>query len=377
MLNAALYGLHQDKRFLDDLLGSLGVKGLKLEIRRQQVSSLEAWKFDVSCEETGPQHRHLPDILEIIGKAEISSSVKEAASKVFERLAEAEAKVHGTTKDRIHFHEVGAWDSIADIICACASLERISAGRIVASPFLLESGGQVKTMHGMLACPVPAVLELLKGFPFRSAPAIRTEITTPTGAALLTTLVESFGDSPSPAILLQTSYGAGTKTLELPNILRVMLLEESRKNEEDSVLVLETNIDDMNPQLMPSVIEGLLSKGCLDAYWTNVQMKKGRSGFQLTVLLPLAELQTVSDYLMRHTTTIGLRYHITKRVCLERNIRRKQSSLGEFSYKETVLRDGSRKRQVEFEDVRRIAIERGISEREVLRILESMLGGES
>jgi uncharacterized protein (TIGR00299 family) protein len=375
MLNAALYGLHQDKRFLDDVLGSLGVKGLKLEIRRQQVSSLAAWKFDVSCEEKGPQQRHLPDIQEIIGKAGISSSVKEAASKVFERLAEAEAKVHGTTKEQIHFHEVGAWDSIADIICACASLEKIAPERVVASPFLLESGGHVKTMHGMLACPVPAVLELLKGFPFEIASGIRTEITTPTGAALLTTLADSFGELPSPSKLLEISYGAGTKVLSFPNVLRVMMLEEAEKKDEESVLVVETNIDDMSPQLLPGVIEGLLSNGCLDAYWTNVQMKKGRPGFQLTALLPPDELQTVSDYLMRHTTTIGLRYHITKRVCLERNIRRKESSLGEFSYKETVLRDGSRKRQVEFEDVRRIAIKRGISEREVLKRLENELEG--
>jgi pyridinium-3,5-bisthiocarboxylic acid mononucleotide nickel chelatase len=341
------------------------------------VSGIGAWKFDVSLEEVGtsgrtsphdPHSRHLSEINTIIDKAKIEPRAKDLAKKIFDRLAEAEAKVHKSTKEAVHFHEVGAWDSITDIVCAAASFVRIDADRIISSPFQLEAGGTVKTMHGVLACPVPAVLELVKGFPCRTID-IKTEITTPTGAAILTVLADEFGILPGGYIIEENSYGAGTKKLEIPNFLR-MLLVQTEKESHQGMYVIETNIDDMNPQLMPDVLDDLLKLGCAEAYWSSIFMKKGRPGFLLTVLADGSKLQPAIDFILKNTTTIGVRYHPVDRRCLERTVETRKTEFGEIRFKTVTLPDGTKRSQPEFEDVRRVAGEKKIPQMEIIRKIQ-------
>ncbi len=372
MINAALFGIHQDKKFIEDVIASLKVPGLKVDLKQVSISSISSWKFEVSCKEDGPYHRNLVDINRIIDESGLNEKTRILAKKIFDRLAEAEATVHNSTKEQIHFHEVGAWDSIADIVCAAASVVKIAPERIMASPFLLESGGTVMTMHGQLACPVPAVLELVKGLPSRMAD-IRTEITTPTGAAIVSAIADEFGDIPGIVKMTKIGYGAGTKQLQLPNFIRIMEMEnDSIKN--GKTLVLETNIDDMNPQLLPGVVEGLLNLGCLDAYWTVIQMKKGRTGFLLTALFMEEHLKDVHDYILMNTTSIGVRYYEVNRVSLKREIVTSETELGSVRFKVVTLPDGSRRNQPEYEDIKKIAKEKGLPEIEVARIIGELKG---
>jgi uncharacterized protein (TIGR00299 family) protein len=265
-------------------------------------------------------HRTLAEINALIGASALSASGKERAVSLFRRIGEAEAAIHETSLDRVHLHEVGALDSVIDIVGAVFALEWFGIDDIVSSPLNVGSG-TVKIAHGTFPVPAPATLRLLAGVPvYSSGPA--SELVTPTGALLVTAYAKQFG--PMPLMTPQRiGYGAGTKDFEgAPNVLRVVIGERverrARTSAEDEVVELVCEIDDMNPQLFGPVTDQLLAAGALDVYLTPVQMKKGRPGVVLTVLTPEQTRDAVTSIVFRETTTIGIRFHRVERETLDR-----------------------------------------------------------
>jgi hypothetical protein len=311
--------------------------------------------------------RHLPEILEIIAGANLPGRAAEWASAVFRRLAEAEAKVHGTTPDQIHFHEVGAVDAIVDIVGVCSGLALLGHPRVIASPLPMGSGF-VKCAHGRLPVPAPAVVELTRGIPV-AASEEPGELTTPTGAALLVTLAERFG--PMPAMVPEAiGYGAGTRQGKTaPNVVRVILGSEpvgaAEAGEADSVWVLEANLDDVSGETLGATTRVLLDAGALDVWLVPVTMKKGRPGVILGCLTDDARRAALEDVIFRQTTTFGVRRTRADRTKLQRRHVEVTTGFGPIR-----IKVGSRAGQImtalpEYEDCLRLAEERGVAFREV------------
>lgn len=303
------------------------------------------------------EHRGLSQILGIIGESSLSERVKSRASSIFRRLAEAEATVHGATPEEVHFHEVGAVDAIVDIVGACIGLEYFGVEAVVSTPIRLGTG-TVKCAHGLMPVPVPAVVELTKGVPTVRT-MIQGELTTPTGAAILTTLASSWG--PLEEFVVKTAgYGAGTKIREeLPNVLRISIGRVDGTYEVDQSVLLETNIDNMNPEVFGYLSERLFEAGAKDAYLTPIFMKKGRPGTLLCVITDEAVIDSMLDIIFRETTTLGVRISRVSR----RKVQRESGTVGtEFGpVRVKVAHVGGYLRFApEYEDCARIARERGI-----------------
>jgi uncharacterized protein (TIGR00299 family) protein len=286
-------------------------------------------------------------------------------------IAEAEAKVHGSTVDKIHFHEVGALDSIVDVVGAAVCLHHFRIGRVYSSPVKLGSRGTVYTEHGLLPVPAPAVFEILRDYPvvLTDTP---DELTTPTGAGIVKTLSAGVLDAETLRVRA-IGYGAGTREFPgLPNVLRIVIGEMEEEADREELLVVETNIDDMNPQAYPFVIEQLLAAGARDAYCVPVVMKKGRPGVLLSAMTGRGRLDAVASVMLRETTTIGLRVHTVGRMTLPRREVQAETSLGPVRAK-AVLRGGKEVITPEFEECKRIAREHGMPLLEVQRRLEREL----
>jgi uncharacterized protein (TIGR00299 family) protein len=305
------------------------------------------------------QHRHLHHIEKIISAAELSQTVKERAIAVFTRLAVAEAKVHNTTPQKIHFHEVGALDAIIDIVGTCAGLEALGVEKLFCSALPLGSGW-TQSEHGQIPIPAPATLELLAvaGAPTRPSPG-PGELLTPTGAALLCELA-TFAEA--PLSLRKVGTGAGGRNTPWPNVLRLLLGEPAASG---GIVELTTNIDNMNPEWYAPVMEMALAGGALDVWLTPVQMKKNRPGVQLSILSPAGLETAMAELLLRHTTTLGVRSHAVSRHEADRRMETVQTAYGEVRVKVKLL--GAKVASVapEFEDCRRIAGERGLTVVEV------------
>ncbi|MGC8604654.1 MAG: nickel pincer cofactor biosynthesis protein LarC, partial [Desulfomonilaceae bacterium] len=308
----------------DMILGSLLDLGLSLEQLRRDLSKLRLSDYEIGVRKTtkrglsGSQaiinideachhhhHRHLHDIVSIVNNSDLVQSVKDRIVKIFSRLAEAEAKVHQTNVEKIHFHEVGAMDAIIDVAGAVIGLEALGIERVYCSPLHLGSG-TIECAHGVLPVPAPATAELIKGKPLYST-GVKGELLTPTGAAILTTLAYEFG--PMPAMVPQNlGYGAGTSDPPIPNLLRVIigdLADGFGDYEFERVAVIETNIDDMNPQIYDYLIQKILQEGALDVFLAPIQMKKNRPGTMMTVICLLGELEKFSNLILNETTTLG------------------------------------------------------------------------
>jgi uncharacterized protein (TIGR00299 family) protein len=321
-------------------------------------------------EGAAPARRSLSTILEIIGSSRLPAAVKEMAGAVFRRLGAAEARIHGIELEDVHFHEVGAVDSIVDITGSCLGLHLLGVEDVHSAPVAIGTGF-ISTEHGRLPLPGPAALELLKGFPVHQLES-GAELTTPTGAALLTTLARSFGTLP-PSRPLAIGYGAGDdRPGPIPNALRVILAETaSPPAESDRVLLLETCIDDMSPQWLGHLMERLFAAGALDVFLAPVLMKKSRPGQQLSVIAPLDREPAVADTLFLESTTFGVRRMEVERLILEREIHPLETPWGEVRIK--VGRRGGKETcaSPEYEDLRRAAAAAGLPLREVhQRVLE-------
>ena len=356
MTIGALIDLGIDVESLKQQLASLGLSGYQIKVDRVERSGIAATKFDVLVDTSTQPARHLADIREIIANSKLSDLARSRSIQAFERLAEAEARAHGTTVDKVHFHEVGAIDSIIDVVGVMIGVEMLGVDRFVSSS-LRVGYGTVKAAHGLLPVPAPGTAELLRGAPIYAG-QIEGEFVTPTGAAIVTSLCESFG--PLPALSIERiGYGAGSRNPEgFPNALRLVvgeLSDQKTSEPENAVVVIETNIDDMNPQVYEHVLRLAFKLGALDAFITPVQMKKSRPGVLLTVLCEPMLLNPMIDMLLAETTTLGVRYYDAKRRILARAIEMVETEYGSVRVK--VARSGGRALhfQPEYEDCLRLA----------------------
>lgn len=361
MLLAALLGAGLDEGRLRAALTSLPITGYEISVRREKRMALAATRFEVRDASGGdPVHRHLPDIEAIIADADLPGRAAERAVAVFRRLAEAEAKVHGTRPERVHFHEVGAVDSIVDIVGTCAGLAILGVDRVVCGPVPLGSG-TVETAHGPLPLPAPATVELLRGAATRPGEE-SGELTTPTGAALVSTLAEAFGPPP-PMTIEAVGYGAGSRQGErLPNVVRVLLGRAAAggKGDADAVWLLEANLDDASGETLGAAAESLFKAGALDVWMTPATMKKGRPGVVLSCLVPPARLEAVELTYFTHAMTFGVRRTLLERSTLRREHVRVRTPYGEVRVKVGRRGDRTVAARPEYEDCRRLAREAGV-----------------
>jgi len=310
----------------------------------------------------GP-HRTLDQINQLIDGSALSAAGKARATALFHRLGEAEADVHGIPLDRVLLHEVGALDSIIDIVGTVYAMEAIGVDRVISSP-LNVGGGTIRSAHGLYPVPAPATAMLLKGAPFYSGPQ-QVELVTPTGALLVTGYAEAFGGI--PAMRLETiGYGAGSRDLpDTPNVLRVLVGEAASDTPAHVVVVIEAEIDDMNPQIFGVLMERLLSEGALDVFYTAIQMKKNRPGTLLTVIAPADARERLTGIVFRESTTIGVRYREMTRECLNREVVSVDTPFGPVRIK-VARRDGvTLNASPEFDDCARIGRDRGVPVKDV------------
>jgi len=302
-------------------------------------------------------HHHLQQIVRAIRHSALSAEGQDRAVSLFERLAQAESAVHNTPIDRVHLHEVGAIDSIIDIVGAVYGFEWFGIDDIVASP-LNVGGGTVRCAHGVFPVPAPATVRLLSGVPIYGNGT--TELVTPTGALLITGFARQFGPLPAMSVS-QVGYGAGDRdTQDVPNVLRILRGERTDASADERIVKLECEIDDMNPQLFGPLMDGLLAAGALDVFYTSVQMKKSRPGTLVTVIARPDRRPDLTDVLFRTSTTIGVRYEEMSRACLDRAVESIDTPYGPVRFK-IARRDGEELNAApEFDDCARIASERGL-----------------
>ena len=318
---------------------------------------------EASQHQHGHPHRHLKSIYELIDRSGLSPAGRARAKELFQRLGEAEAAIHQTSVEKVHLHEVGALDSIIDIVGSVFALEWIGVDRIVCSP-LNVGGGTVQSAHGLFPVPAPATLKLLGDAPVYSG-AVQKELVTPTGALIATSYASSFGPIPERAVET-VGYGAGDRdTPGTPNVLRVLIGRAADRPHGDRVVVIECEIDDMNPQIFGVVMDQLYAAGALEVFYVPVQMKKNRPGTLLTVVAAPERKAALSEVIFRETTTIGLRHHEVDRECLPREIVSVDTPLGAVRFK-LASRDGRVVNAVpEFDDCARIAAAKNMSVKEV------------
>jgi len=364
------------------LLGALIDAGLEVEWLRQELAKLKLANYkieaskvlkryiagtlvDVKTHKEGVE-RHLGDILDIIERSDLSEEVKGTSRAIFTKLAKAEAKVHGLDVEDVHFHEVGGLDAIVDIVGSVVGLRSLGIEEVYSSPLHLGTGF-VKCAHGMLPVPAPATLELVRGVPTYGRD-VEAELTTPTGAAIITTLAKGFGQSPLMEVKA-IGYGAGHRDLPIPNLLRISIGEAVeagvRGYEEDVVTVMEANIDDMNPEFYDHVMGRLFEKGALDVFLTPIQMKRNRPAVKLSALAREANVSGVLDAFFEETTTLGVRLYEMRRKKLARESIVVETKYGRVDVKVGKLGDVVKNVSPEYEDCRRTASQLGVSLKEV------------
>ncbi len=363
MLLGAVVDLGLPVEWFREELSRLPLAGYSIEAGRVSRAGLAATKVDVLASAPDTTHRHLRHIVDILDRSTLATAVKEKAAALFRRLAEAEAAVHGSSPESVHFHEVGALDSIVDIVGGVIALRWLGAARFVSSPLNVGTG-TVTMSHGTFPVPPPATASLVTGVPVYGAG--EGELLTPTGALLVTGHATEYGPLP-PLRIEKAGHGAGSRdTKGRPNVLRLIVGEETGRGGDGRILVLETELDDASPQLLGPLIERLLEAGAVDAFFTPVQMKKGRPGVLVSVLAPPARREAIEELLFRETTTLGVRRQEWDRTVLER-----ESASVATAYGTVRIKIGRRGVVVynawpEFEDCQRLAAEAGVAVKEVL-----------
>ncbi len=389
MLAASLLALQDDKDAALDLLNALGIPGVTYTMEPQQSGGISGLHLHVVIDgneelpgafvhhhhhdhdhDHGHDHHHhhahahttLPDILHLIDHLNASDSVKTHMREIYALLADAESTVHGSDRQHVHFHEVGAMDAVADIAAVCVLLERLGVEAVAASPVHVGAGS-IRCAHGILPVPTPATALLLENVPTYGG-SIETELCTPTGAALLRNFAQSFGPQPQMTVT-RIGYGIGTKQFsEAPNCVRAMLGTAQSGPDHDEIVKLETNLDDMTAEWIAFACEELLRAGARDVFTTPVQMKKGRPGTMLTVLCAPQDKEEMIRLLFCHTTTLGVREAIMTRSIL----RRKSDADGKIRVKRAEGY-GVEKEKPEFDDLAALARDKGISLFEAKKLL--------
>ncbi len=350
------------------LLGAVIDAGLDIDYLRRELLKLEIGNWELEIGKTKRQGirgthvevkikgkekpRRLKEIISIIRQSKLSKNVKELSSRIFTRLAEAEAKVHGEPVGQVHLHEVGAIDAMVDIVGAVIGLEKLGVQKVYCSP-LPHGKGLIKHKHGTLPNPAPATAELLKDVP-TCVTDIKGELVTPTGAAIITAIAEEFGDIPRIKVK-DIGLGAGTADLSVPNLLRIFIGEAEIPSQRDAVLEIETNIDDMDPKRIPKVIDKLMEAGALDAYANPLIMKKRRQGVRLTALCSPEKRKEIITSIFDLTTTLGVRVFLVPREKLSRKFVKVKTRYGKAKIKLGLLGRELKTIAPEYEDYKRIA----------------------
>ena len=363
MTLGALIDAGADAEKLRDALAGLRMDEYRIEVGRTEKAHVAATDVRVIIERHPGRHRRLSDVMAVIDDSALSEWVKETARRIFMRLAEAEAVVHGTSPEEVHFHEVGAVDAIVDIVGSAVCLELLGRPRVVASP-MPTFRGFAAGAHGAFPLPAPATAELLRGVPWRSLD-IDSELVTPTGAAIIASIASEFGPMPSMTVE-KIGYGAGKQDYQFPNVLRVMLGEEARELAAvDRVTLIETNLDDFNPEFYDSVMDHLFARGALDVYLAPIQMKKNRPGALLSVISPPEAARSLAEILLSETSTLGVRVVQADRLCLARRFEEVETDFGAIRIKIGELDGRVVNAAPEYEDCRRAADDRGVPVKQV------------
>ena len=355
-------------------LAALHLADFDLQVRRVNKNGFSATKVDVLVKDDVPE-RHLSDIEAIITQSELPPKIQQQANAIFRRLGSVEAGIHGTSIEHVHLHELGGVDTIVDVIGALLGLEALGIQKIYASPLPLGRGF-VQGAHGQIPLPAPATIALLKDVPIVGSP-IEKETVTPTGAVLLASLAAGFG--PIPAMRLQSmGYGAGGRDLPIPNVLRLLLGEQDSNSDihTEMLTLLETNLDDLNPEIFGYVMEKLFTASALDVYLTPIQMKKNRPATQLSVLCREQDSVKIREILFYETSTLGIREIGLRRHALEREIQEVETPYGRVRVKIAHLPDGTIKSAPEYEDCRKLAEQNNAPLQEIYRAAQSMKPSE-
>jgi len=359
MILGSLLDLGADEQEVRSGLDSVGLAGYELTVEPAVRGGLAATRVTVMITDEDSTHRRLHDIERMIEGSALSDNVKQGSTTVFRRLAETEARIHNTTPDRIHFHEVGATDSIVDVVGSLIALDTLEVAAVHASPVHVGTG-DVQCEHGTLPVPAPATVELLRGAPVYSQ-GIRTELSTPTGAALITTMTRSFGPMP-PMTMTAVGYGAGRKEVaERPNVLRAILGETAGDGAEtDMVAVLETTIDDMNPEQYPWLVDRLLDAGVKDVYLAPAIGKGGRPATSVVIICDAPMVERVATIVFDETSSFGLRYRFESRLKLSRESVEVQTPWGPVRVKIGTIGGKTVSISPEFRDCKHVAEQKGV-----------------
>ena len=367
MLLCALTEACGDVSFVEELPERLGFADVTLRWPATRPGGFAARRLDVGFDPSEhPRHRNLADVEKILEGAGVSPVAVELARRVFRRLAEAEGQVHGQPPEEVHFHEVGAVDAVVDILGACLALERLAVDEVVCSE-LPMGHGTVHCEHGELPLPAPAVAAMLPGVPVRPVD-VEGETVTPTGAALVTTLADRFG--PMPSMTVETvGVGAGSREYPgLPNVVRAFVgsAADPAGTPQTGNVVVESNVDDLDPRVLPVVIARLLESGALDAYVTPLVMKKGRPGHLITVVAPEQAVETVVDLILRETSSLGCRTYPVTKYHLQRRMETVATPWGPVPVKVAIAGNAALRRVPEFEACAELARTAGVPVRDVL-----------
>jgi uncharacterized protein (TIGR00299 family) protein len=348
---------------LNECLRSLPLEGYYLEIRRDERNGIWGTRFMVQLDQKEQSPRNLEAIRKITGQGKLTSSVKDKSMKVFEALANVEGKIHNRPPESIHFHEIGAMDSIIDIIGTVYGLERLEVNALFVSTLPVGSGF-VESTHGRLPIPSPATTALLKGIPIYDS-GVPHEMVTPTGAALVKELAASFGPMP-PMVVENIGYGAGKRTLpDRPNLLRILIGDSQTQDHIDTVVVLEANVDDSSPEWLGYLMERLFDAGALDVVFCPVQMKKSRPGIQIQVMGRPDQRDSLMELLFRESSTLGVRFQYNQRKVLQRTTAEVESPWGKIRVKKVLEKDGSPFFLPEYEVCREVALKNNCPLREI------------
>lgn len=365
MLIAALLNGGLDFQLFRKEMEKLNFSEFDLELKSVLKNHISASKFDVIDSEK-KTYRHPADLYQIIDNSSFDENIKKRAKKIFRKIAEAEAKIHGVPVEKIHFHEIGAVDTIVDVVGALVGIKLLEIEKVYCSKLNVGSGF-VKMAHGTYPVPAPATAELLKGAPLFSTD-IKGELITPTGAAIIQEIVDYYGDMPEMEVE-KIGYGAGTKDFDTPNVLRVFLGKKIGNDNyrEDFVSVIEANIDDMDPQIYDFIFDRLFKAGALDVFLTNIMMKKNRPGIQLSVLGHNKDQEKLTRIIFEETSSIGLRIRQDKKIKLIREAKLIETEFGPVNCKVTKLDNNVINVKPEYEDCKKIAQKLNIPLKQVYR----------
>lgn len=362
MILGALIDAGLDIRELESDLRRLKISGYKIRTERTDRKGISGTKFSVDVIERNV-HRSLKDIIKIVEQSNLDDDIKKLSRKTFEELAIIEAKIHHKNVEEIHFHEIGGLDFIIDVIGSMIGIKKLGLEAVYSSKIHVGTGF-IKCQHGVLPAPAPATVELLKGIPIYSK-GIETELTTPTGIVILKTISKGFENMPEMKVE-KIGYGAGSKQLQIPNLLRVYIGEtKDAQYEEDNAILIETNIDDMAPELFDYVFETLLEKGCLDVFMTPIFMKKNRPATTLSVLTTPDRLDEILSTVFTETTTLGVRIQRVERKKLSKEIVPIKTRFGQIKVKIGRIGDKIKNITPEYENCKEIAAKQGIPLKDV------------